>query len=247
MIAINLAPTEELENRHWYGFDLLSFVCSCLLLFVLSQLYILFVETKISRINTEQHKLELQNNTLKISSDRFDEIHRLIDREDKNLQSIRSITTSKITKYEPVILLEYLQTLKPDGVWLDSIQENHEKKMILITGGAFDNVLIADFMTLLAETKHIEPSSENIRSLVHFTDVILEKVSIDGTKTDPAKTVNPSARFDASSSMVADRPFGKSDSGSKITQKIFPDIKGRPIFSMLLRYERSQVDTKGVN
>lgn len=245
MISINLAPTEELENRYWYSFDILAFVSICALLFGGSRIYVWIIENQISTVETEKLQLETRIHGLKTASDRFDEIHRVIEREDKNLRSIRSITTSKIAKYEPVILLEYLQTLKPDGVWLDSVQENHAKKMLLITGGAFDNVLIADFMTLLSDTQHVEPSIENVRSLIHFSDVILEKISTDGNSKTETKGGNPSARFDSPAAMVLDRPFSASTSNAKITQQIFPEVKGRPVFSMLLRYEKSELDSKG--
>ena len=240
MISINLAPTEELENRYWYGFDLIAFLCVGLLLFGTSRIYIWYIDNKISTVEMEKNQIEAKIFSIKKSIDRFDEIHKLIDREEKNLRSIQSITTSKITKYEPVILLEYLQTLKPEGVWLDSIQESHDKNIIMITGGAYDNVLIADFMTLLAETQHVKASMDNIRS------VILEKISIDGNKTVEPKNTNPSAKFGSSGAAILETPFSHTSSNSKITQQIFPEVKGRPIFSMLLRYELSEVDVKGM-
>jgi len=232
MIVINLAPPEELENRYWYAFDLLIFCFSFLLFLGMSQIYIQHVENKITSIEAETKETTTQIAQLAPSLKRFDEIHHIIESEERNLRSIQNITTSKISRYEPVVLLEYLQTLKPDGVWISYIEEKSESATINLTGGAFNHTAVAEFMTALSETQYAKHTNQDVRSLVYFTMVTLERVSKE-SGSSIEKSTEASDKINTSS-----EPPHSSFSSN--------EMKGFITFSLILSYSRgNQSQEKG--
>ena len=120
------------------------------------------------------------------------------------LDALKNITVSKISKYKPVIVLEHLQNLKPDGVWFshvaigtslpplerdkegangNAIPESLDAKgsapvdndSFEVVGQAFDNLLTAELMTAIRSTGSQELDEGDLRTQVFFADLALRR------------------------------------------------------------------------
>lgn len=218
LIRINLAPVEELENPYWYAPD------AALLLFVILLSYFV-VDARLDKIRDEievariqNDELIQQNQILQSKITRFDELNKIKVDLSKKRDAVERITSSKLDRYLPVIILESIQNLKPDGIWLSSIsfmntdeqaqnsaeliegdqQEQPEEKkqpesynLVRIDGKGFDNMLIAEFILNLKSTFNQEPEPLDLRSLVYFDDMVIhntKKSSKDLTIEQPVDT-----------------------------------------------------------
>lgn len=122
MIKIQLCPVDELESQFWWVPD----VGTCALVFLLSffsvQYYLGSLQDDIDASLAK--KQSLVDSTKKLEPDllRFKELKNNISELNSKLEALKSITISKVARYKPVIVLEHLQNLKPEGVWFKSLR-----------------------------------------------------------------------------------------------------------------------------
>lgn len=229
MIKINLAPEEELENHFWW----VPLVIAVVVLFFVSkfavQMYLDDLRTQIVSIQAETEEHNRGFEELKSKQDEFKA--RDAEREDleNRLAALQRITESKILRYRPVILLEHLQNLKPEGIWFNrvsllktvaeqdpqaagngAVQEQTPEALaaaaaaeaaktadgaapqqnliarinkeadqheITITGRAFDNILVAEFLSALKSTQSQEVDPTSLRTMVYFSEIQLKQTS----------------------------------------------------------------------
>ena len=76
-------------------------------------------EIEVAQIQGEE--LRQQNNMLKNKITRYDELNVIKEDLTKKRDAVEKITSSKLDRYLPVIILESIQNLKPEGIWLNSI------------------------------------------------------------------------------------------------------------------------------
>ncbi len=237
MLEINLAPIEELENKYWYVPD----VATVLLLFLISWLG---VQSYLNGMREEtdsenQQKEEFIQNLSKLTPDlkRYDDLSKMIHDVDEKIKSVKYITASSVDRYLPVLLLEYLQNLKPEGVWFTELSQNYEKSVIELTGGALDNLLIAEFMSSLDSTRYHEPDKLDVRSLLYFPKVRLEHVSSGKKEVSQAKSLKES-QTQKSFDSVQDQNIQQTDikMESQSGSKFFREVEKFPAFQMKIRY-----------
>ncbi|MDA9951228.1 hypothetical protein N9D31_01510 [Oligoflexaceae bacterium] len=231
MIKINLAPEEELENKLWFvplviGAALLFFVSSYALEVYLDDIR---VEIEIVENETKEHQRGFEE--LKSKQEEF----KVRDAErgdlENRLAALQRITESKILRFRPVILLEHLQNLKPEGIWFSEvsllktqpvvseefprpaaeiaptgdveegagegveeaetetkpaplsnsqltaqrINDEADKHSIKIVGRAFDNILVAEFLSALKSTQMQEVDPASLRTMVYFSEIELKQ------------------------------------------------------------------------
>ncbi len=121
MITINLTPIEELENPYWWLPDLGAFLLVVGLSFGLSYFYIHSIETEINARELEKQRLISETEMLRSNVDRFNDLNQKISALNSKKNSLQRITESKLVRYLPIILLENIQNLRPDGVWFKSV------------------------------------------------------------------------------------------------------------------------------
>ncbi|MCB9228790.1 MAG: PilN domain-containing protein [Deltaproteobacteria bacterium] len=243
MIKINLAPLEELENKLWYIPDLFIILAISLSSWFGVQYYLGQIKEDIVKITEERQNYEKSYQRLKPDLERFSLLNREVDQLKKKLNSLRQITVSKISRYRPIILLEHLQNLKPDGLWFNFLKDDSDEQIIRLVGGAFDNLLIAEFMSALTRTKFLEVDATDLRTQVYFPRVYLERVATTGSKSSQKKG-NYSAES-AAFAKIQDQQIRQSAAGSywKSHEKDFPEMAKFPGFEMNIRYaERSAND-----
>lgn len=220
MIRINLAPATELESRYWWVPEAVSFVVATTLIVGGIFYYRSLIEDEIARLNQESQNLQEAYAGLKSDLAQYDETQGKIRQLEQMRDAMIKITESKLDRYMPIILLEHLQTLKPEGLWLSDLSfkkvtaapgtipepppvvaptepppEGQEgaaqeavkpadvppplvstagKENIEINGYAFDNLLLAEFMTVLKATRHQDTDASDLRTQLFFDAVNLE-------------------------------------------------------------------------
>jgi hypothetical protein len=127
MIKINLTPEEELQNPWWYLPD----VAMLLLIGGLSYLAVyVYFEMR------EQQRLEIVSNTTAITAKitELDTKVKELERANSEITSTKELidemaplTGAQVSRYMPLIVLEHLQSLKPEGLWF---------KRLSFSGGA---------------------------------------------------------------------------------------------------------------
>ncbi len=220
MIRINLAPATELESRYWWAPEAVSFVVATALIVGGIIYYRGLIEDEIARLSQESQNLQEAYAGLKSDLAQYDETQGKIRQLEQMRDAMIKITESKLDRYMPIILLEHLQTLKPEGLWLSDLsfkkvtlapgvipepppvatptepapegqdggmQETVKpaevppplvstagKEKIEINGYAFDNLLLAEFMTVLKATRHQDTDASDLRTQLFFDAVNVE-------------------------------------------------------------------------
>ena len=131
MIKINLAPAEELENPLWFVPDVAAICLVAMLSYFIVDLNLEKIREEIDEANIQSEELVSQNIRIKAQAKRFDELDTVRLDLLRKKEAVEKITSSKLDRYLPIIILENIQNLKPDGIWLHSISfmnSNSENK-----------------------------------------------------------------------------------------------------------------------
>ncbi len=128
MIKVNLTPFEELDNPRWWIPDALALAVIILLTFGGVYLYIDSIEREIAAEEVEKQNMVTETANLQGEVSKFNDMNKKIAALDNRKNSLKRITESKLIRYLPVILMENIQNLKPDKVWLKGIAFVDRKK-----------------------------------------------------------------------------------------------------------------------
>ncbi len=200
MIRINLCPLDELESEYWYVPDLACAAAIMLLSFFGAHYYLSSIQDKIDVAYEQTESLKSNTQKLQPELQRFKTLDKDIQELNGKLSALKSITVSKVSKYKPVVVLEHLQSLKPDGVWFSDIKigvsreaptpqndggagggdVNQSWDDFIITGQSFDNLLTAEFITAVRATSSQEAENSDLRTQVYFDDLVLQNAAIPG-------------------------------------------------------------------
>jgi Tfp pilus assembly protein PilN len=121
VIKINLTPIEELENPYWWAPDLAASIVIVGLTFGAVYYHVSSAEGEINQRASEKQRLIDETMALNADVDKFNSLSGKIATLESRKNALRQITESKLVRYLPIILLENIQNLKPDGVWLNSL------------------------------------------------------------------------------------------------------------------------------
>ena len=206
MININLTPVEELENPLWWIPDLIGFGVSAVFAFIAFQIYFGIIQTQVDDNNDRIAAFDRQSNLMRTDISQFNNLNEKISKLESKKTSLLRITESKLIRYLPVILLENLQNLKPDGLWFNRVSfvdveksgnENSEDNTvdngtnlaevsegdfpvaIEVEGSSFSNTIIAEFMTSLKATKNQDADPSDVRTQLFFSQVDIELTELE--------------------------------------------------------------------
>lgn len=203
MININLSPAEELDNPYWWIPDVAIFGLILLLAMSGVKFYLTSIQNQIDQLTEESKVLESTLESLRPEVERYTNLTAKIQDIDTVRQALSSITESKLTRFLPLILIEHIHNLKPEGVWLTSLEfknqlvdtsnnvqttttppagqqaapasanrSNLSSRMeIELQGQAYDNVILAEFMTLLKATRNQDFDAADLRTQTYFDGV----------------------------------------------------------------------------
>jgi hypothetical protein len=179
MIKVNLCPSQELENPYWYAPDLALFLAVALMAYFGVRQYLGTIEADIRRVNDQIASLEDSTKKLEPDLKRFSTLDEDIKELNTKLEALRSITVSKIERYKLLIALEHFQTLKPLGLWYQSLDVGVEApEKFRVKGQSFDNILTAEFMTALRATGSQEIDGSDLRTQVYFQNLSLVSAAL---------------------------------------------------------------------
>lgn len=187
MVRINLAPFEETENHLWWVVDAVAVVLIFAITLSGVNSHFAVIEDEIDHYNQEASRYQEKNRSLQSDVDRVRELEGQKDSLLDMKRSAQNITNSKLTKYLPVILIEHIQNLKPDGVWLTSLvvdagseesddvaqspegQTQASRRTLIVSGEALESTILAEFMTQIKATKNQEVDPADLRTRVFFS------------------------------------------------------------------------------
>ena len=245
MIQVNLVPFEEIEDKTWWLPDIVIVGGVYLAVAFASSLYISDRQAQV--LAADQVTAELQQNTTRLEPEliKFAEYQKQVKFLHAKVEALKKITIAGSSKYKTSIILEHLQTIKPEGVWYSYVKDHSEDSMVEIAGGAFDNLLVAEFMAALNSTGLQDVDPQDLRSQIYFREIHLDGVST-GEKNLRAGG-SESSRQGGTNSMTPIFGGKKSLSagGAAATHQgdsaiRFPEIKNYPMFVVRLIYaERS--------
>lgn len=194
MIKINLAPHEEVESGYWWLLDAIAFVLVLFGSMYGADYMLISTQEEIAQLRDETNRIQENSRDLDSKVAQYNELLGKIEKDNSIRKSLVKITQSKLTRYMPIILLEHIQNLKPEGVWLTSVSfqsagisgtdndsggidegvaqgadgNEYGKNTIVIQGQAFDNIILAEFMTNLKATQMQEVDKTDLRTQLFF-------------------------------------------------------------------------------
>lgn len=237
MIRINLAPPSALKNKFWYVPEFVIAVVFYMSAVTIKDGYLGSLQENFDRIKAETDEIVSNTDKMKPDVEKFAMLTRQINALNEKLKSLESITVSKTGRFLPIIILEYMQNLKPEGLWLNGFSQDNSNKQISINGGAFDNLLIAEFMSDLEATKHNKFSSSDIRSTVFFPIVHLNKVSTEGAQSDGATDLGLTKEQQDSKATLEKQSLLKDVKRAASSANIFSELNKFPTFSLVIKYD----------
>lgn len=251
MITIQLAPPSELEDKLWFIPDVTILV----LITAISWWGIInYMDTLKQEVDDlVDEKIKLVDSTKRLSADlkRYDEMNVKIKDLENKILSLNSITSSATSRFKSVILLEHLQNLKPEGVWFHALKDDSEKGLIYLKAGAFDHLLVAEFMTSLTSTKFQEADPSNPRTQIFFSELDLEKIAVKGSDSsskgpgNQGQNTGKNAEIQAAFNAAQKSDFKDEGIGSSVTsdsEKLYPELSDFPIFELKIKYEERKVE-----
>lgn len=121
MIKINLTPVEELENPTWWIPDLAVLLAVLIISLGGVYIYVSSVEAEIAAQEADRSRMAAETHALSADVEKFNSLNRKIEQLESKKFSLKRITESKLVRFLPIILLENIQNLKPNGVWLTGL------------------------------------------------------------------------------------------------------------------------------
>jgi hypothetical protein len=177
VIKINLCPIDELENQYWYVPDLAVAVMICLACYFGVDYYLNMIEDEIAVVNQETVELGEKFDQLQPDLERFKTLDADIQELRTKIESLKSITVSRISKYKPIIALEHLHNLSPEGLWYKELKLTKDQTFE-ITGEAFDNLLLSELIGNLRATESQIDDKSDLRTQVYFSQIRLSETTI---------------------------------------------------------------------
>ncbi len=242
MIHINLAPPTEIKDKLWFIPELALFLFILAVSWTGVQLFLGHIEDQTTTLRNEIE--DIGKNIAKLHPDveKFEQMTNQIQILKDKIRAVQKITVSKTARYLPVILLEHLQAFKPEGLWFNSVEQDARSSQIRVSGGAFDGLLIAEFMASLENTKKQAPTVNDVKSFIYFTRVDLDHVSSEGSGaggsggsgggSDSADSAEAKKAFKKTKDIKAFKGSG----GGGDSNRSFPELGSFPSFSLTIQY-----------
>ncbi len=184
MIRINLLPfrlARKKENiRRQVSIFLLLIAFSIVALWYYTDL----VNKEILDVKTKTENVNLQITKFKEKANRVKKIKKDLKRLDEKLDVVYSLQTQREKKL--VLFDTMTQLIVPGRMWLESIKTT--PKNVTITGIAFDNPTIADFMERLEQSPLFDKVDLKTAKMKKFKGgVMLKSFELLCRKTQPVK------------------------------------------------------------
>lgn len=149
MIRINLLPFRVARKRENIRQQVSIFLLSLILVIVGLTWYTLGIDRRVTQKQSEIQRLDAEISVYKKKADQVKDIKKRFKILEDKLKIIESL---QFKRDEQLQLIEDLQSrMIPEKMWLESIHA--DESAVTLTGIAFDNPTIADFMKQLESSK----------------------------------------------------------------------------------------------
>ncbi|MCK5097054.1 MAG: PilN domain-containing protein [Desulfobacteraceae bacterium] len=148
MIRINLLPFRAARKRENIRQQVSIFILLIIFLVLGLSYYSIHLEKKIKIIESEIVRVENEIALYKEKAKRVNEIKKAIGIYKKKVTTIQSL---KSRRREIIVLLDNMtELIIPEKMWLGNL--SIKKTTVIISGTAFDQKIVADFMTRLEKS-----------------------------------------------------------------------------------------------
>ena len=168
MIDINLTPPDERENKLWILPDLAVYLVVYLIGSYCADYYLKHIRDEIALVEVSQQEIKNQIRKIKPQLMRYDSLNAEVESLRGKILAVQQITSSKTDRYRSVILIDILDNLRPKGIWFANLSDDTGSQTIYLSGGGFDPLLIAKFMTNLIALKRQKVSIKTPKVTIHF-------------------------------------------------------------------------------
>jgi hypothetical protein len=199
MLKINLVPFEELEDKHWYLPDLIIYLILGSVSWWAFTSYVDSFNLAIAQTQTQIDETTHSLESLQPSLTRYNSLLAESQTLQEQLLSLRHVTTAKIPRYRPVILMEMLQKLKPEGLWFKALAEKTASGTLSISGESYDTLLVAQFIAALNAHRSSGAIATAPEHGIYFSRVNLQQLSdqsvakVDSSSAAPAASLTQRA------------------------------------------------------
>lgn len=184
MIKINLVPIDELENPLWFIPDISVFIIVAMITYLGFTNAISSIEDQISIAEEKKGKITEQRGRLSSDVQEYNLLTRRIKKLEMQLSALDQITVTNF-KFMPIIVLEHLQNLKPQGLWFRSLKFGNAESdgtlkttPVELSGNAFDYLVVAEFLSNLRATEEQKIDPLDLRSQIYFNNLNLTKAKM---------------------------------------------------------------------
>lgn len=203
MLKIQLCPESELENEHWYTYDVLLLVVLSLIGWVAASFWLANLKQETERLNSVASSWEAQIEETQPLINKFNNLDADIALLNKKIEIIKRITAAHPEKVKPIVVLEQLQTLRPDGLWYLTMTLD-EADHLHITGASTDSILISEFLLGVRETMNPDTWTDDIRTQIGFETIALKEMKRTQGDSD-LKDVGENLTFDFTAEVAMKR------------------------------------------
>jgi Tfp pilus assembly protein PilN len=222
-----------MENPYWYLPEASMFILSLVITWFAVQANLDYTVDKITELDNNIVLKSTSLSSIRLETSRYSKLDGDIENLNEKLNSLQKITVSKIARFKPVILMEHLQNLKPDGVWFSYISDNTKEKTLTVIAKAFDSILIAEFMSALKATQSQVVEDSDLRTQVYFDRIRLERVATTGFEDDAGSSGKIQTFVDPLQIEVAGSFWTVGDGK-------FPEMKKFPSFQLTISYSERE-------
>ncbi|MCK5542703.1 MAG: PilN domain-containing protein [Desulfobacterales bacterium] len=181
MIRINLLPFRAARRRENIRKEVSIFTLLIIFLILGLSYYGIHLDKKITNLGNEIAVVENEIALYKEKANRVNEIKKAISIYEKKVATIKSL---KNRRREVVTLLDNMTTLViPEKMWLTSLQI--DATIVSITGIAFDQKTVADFMTNLGTSPFFakDVKLNNLKMQKIANEIVAQNFDLSCNKT----------------------------------------------------------------
>ena len=203
MLRIQLCPESELEDRFWYTYDVLGLFVVVLISWLAADLWLSNMRHETQRLNDATAVWDKQITEADPLVQKFKTLDGEIELLNRKIEALRRITMTHPEKLRPIVVLDQLQTLKPEGLWYNMVSFDDNARIHMV-GSSTDSLLISEFLLGLRETMNSDTWTNDIRTQIGYQNIevkIMNRVDADPDLRD----LRDHLQFEASAE-VAQKP-----------------------------------------
>jgi hypothetical protein len=223
LIEINLTPESEIKSYTWFVPDLMVLLAIVGGAFGFEKFQIGSLKLEIASIQENYETTSTQLRGLSEESKNYYSLKKRLETIRNKIFSITTLTQNLINHYKPLLLLELIQTNRPEFLWL--------------SGAALESRMIAVFIKKLKESKESLNPANKLLSQIYFSQIALEKISNSKSNI----TLNQTNELDQKLLQViqedTEGPTSSLNNFPQYSLQNFTDIKDYPEFRLNLKYD----------